>query len=259
MWRGLHGRARFAELLARAGEPERPHAARYGSERVRGGQRVRRRRRRRGRHRSRRSARGGSRSRSRSGRGPVAAPRSRRWPASCARALGGAVYAEDERPLEEHVLRGAESRAAGRWRWPSPAPRGWWRRAWPRCRASSEVLLGGVIAYADEVKRDLLGVPAETLWLRTAPSRPRPPRAMVGGRAARRSAPTSGVAVTGIDGPGRRQRGQAGRARATSTSRRPRASARTAWSSRARATPCASGLRRRPCSSCGWVRSGTIL
>ena len=112
--------------------------------------------------RSRRSARGGSRSRSRSARGPVAAPRSRRWPASCASALGGAVYAEDERPLEEHVFEALRAR-------------GWTVAVAESCTAGlvaarlaevpgiSEVLLGGVIAYADEVKRDLLGVPAETL------------------------------------------------------------------------------------------------
>jgi PncC family amidohydrolase len=76
--------------------------------------------------------------------------------------LGGAIYAEDERPLAEHVLallrqRGlrvavAESCTAG-----LVAAR------LTDIPGSSDALLGGVIAYADDVKRELLGVPAALL------------------------------------------------------------------------------------------------
>ena len=57
-----------------------------------------------------------------------------------------------------------------------------------------------MIAYADEVKRDLLGVPARR-WSRTARVSAETAEAMAAG--ARRAAGADvGVAVTGIAGPG---------------------------------------------------------
>jgi len=65
---------------------------------------------------------------------------------------------------------------------------------------SSDVFLGGVIAYANPVKRDLLGVPAELLSAEGAVSEP-VARAMAEG--ARRLCGSSwAVAISGIAGPG---------------------------------------------------------
>ena len=113
--------------------------------------------------------------------------------------LGEAIYSEDESPLSEHVLvllRGlglhlavAESCTAG-----LVAAR------LADIPGSSDVLLGGVIAYADEVKRDLLGVPAALLAEYGAVSA-EVARAMAEGTRAATGADV-GVAVTGVAGPG---------------------------------------------------------
>jgi nicotinamide-nucleotide amidase len=113
--------------------------------------------------------------------------------------LGEAIYSEDESPLSEHVLvllRGlglhlavAESCTAG-----LVAAR------LADIPGSSDVLLGGVIAYADEVKRDLLGVPAALLAEYGAVSA-EVARAMAEGARAATGADV-GVAVTGVAGPG---------------------------------------------------------
>ena len=76
---------------------------------------------------------------------------------------------------------------------------------------SSDVLLGGVIAYADDVKRELLGVPAALLAEYGAVSA-EVARAMAEGARAATGAEV-GIAVTGVAGPGGGQRAQAGRAR----------------------------------------------
>ena len=49
--------------------------------------------------------------------------------------LGEAIYAEDERPLSEHVLDAAARRAACTWPWPSRALRASSPRGWPTSRA----------------------------------------------------------------------------------------------------------------------------
>jgi nicotinamide-nucleotide amidase len=65
---------------------------------------------------------------------------------------------------------------------------------------SSDVFLGGVIAYDNALKRDLLGVPDSVLTEHGAVSEPAA-RAMAEG-AAKRFAVRAAVAVTGIAGPG---------------------------------------------------------
>ena len=65
---------------------------------------------------------------------------------------------------------------------------------------SSRVVLGGVVAYADEVKRGLLGVDETLLAAHGAVSEP-VARALASGARARLGA-TWGIGVTGIAGPG---------------------------------------------------------
>jgi len=65
---------------------------------------------------------------------------------------------------------------------------------------ASDVFVGGVVAYANGVKTDLLDVPAATLETHGAVSE-EAVRAMVEG-VQRRFAADAGVAVTGIAGPG---------------------------------------------------------
>jgi nicotinamide-nucleotide amidase len=113
--------------------------------------------------------------------------------------LGDAVYAEDERPLAEHVLAAmrehglhiavAESCTAGLV-----------GAALASIPGSSDVLLGGVIAYANEVKQQLLGVPAELLAEFGAVSA-ECARAMAAGARAATGAEVA-VSVTGVAGPG---------------------------------------------------------
>ena len=44
------------------------------------------------------------------------------------------------------------------WAWRSPAAAGCWRRGSPTCRAPREYMAGGVVAYSNEAKAELLGV-----------------------------------------------------------------------------------------------------
>lgn len=69
-----------------------------------------------------------------------------------------------------------------------------------RIAGASDVLLGGIVAYADAVKEQALGVPAETLHEHGAVS-PQAAAAMARGVRERLGADV-GVAVTGISGPG---------------------------------------------------------
>ena len=89
---------------------------------------------------------------------------------------------------------------------------------------SSAVFLGGIVAYANEVKESLLGVPAEVLAAYGAVSA-ETAVAMAHGARERLGADLA-VSVTGIAGPGGGTPGEAGRAR-PSLRRRPRRRALT--------------------------------
>jgi nicotinamide-nucleotide amidase len=65
---------------------------------------------------------------------------------------------------------------------------------------SSSVVLGGVIAYSNEVKRDLLGVQSETLDAHGAVSEPVAVEMAAGAR--RQIGAEIGIAITGVAGPG---------------------------------------------------------
>jgi nicotinamide-nucleotide amidase len=65
---------------------------------------------------------------------------------------------------------------------------------------SSSVVLGGVIAYSNEVKRDLLGVRPDTLEAHGAVSEPVAVQMAAGAR--RSTGAEIGIAITGVAGPG---------------------------------------------------------
>jgi nicotinamide-nucleotide amidase len=113
--------------------------------------------------------------------------------------LGEAIYAEDERPLSEHVLellRGRGLRLAVA----ESCTAGLVAARLADIPGSSDVLLGGVIAYADDVKRELLGVPAGLLAEHGAVSAEVAEAMAQGARAA--TGAEVGIAVTGVAGPG---------------------------------------------------------
>jgi nicotinamide-nucleotide amidase len=113
--------------------------------------------------------------------------------------LGDAIYAEDERPLPEHVLevlRGQGLRLAVG----ESCTAGMVAARLADIPGSSDVLLGGVIAYADSVKRALLGVPGELLDEYGAVSAEVAQAMAAGARAA--TGAEVGIAVTGVAGPG---------------------------------------------------------
>lgn len=77
---------------------------------------------------------------------------------------------------------------------------GWLGQRITAVAGSSEVYPGGVVAYADAVKQDLLDVPADLLAAHGAVSEP-VARAMARG-ARRRFGASYGLAITGVAGPG---------------------------------------------------------
>jgi nicotinamide-nucleotide amidase len=113
--------------------------------------------------------------------------------------LGDAVYAEDERPLEAHVVEAL--RAAGlTLAVAESCTAGLVAARVAEIPGASDVLVGGVVAYADTVKRALLGVPDELLATHGAVSAECAAAMAAGAR--RATGADVAVAVTGIAGPG---------------------------------------------------------
>ena len=113
--------------------------------------------------------------------------------------LGPAVYARDERQLEVHLIDALRAR-------------GWRVATAESCTAglvaariteipgSSDVLAGGIVAYANDIKRALLDVPVSLLDAHGAVSAECAEAMAQGAR--RRLGTDAAVAVTGIAGPG---------------------------------------------------------
>ena len=117
---------------------------------------------------------------------------------------------------------------------------------------SSDVVLGGVVAYANEVKRAELGVPAELLATHGAVSA-EVAAAMARGARERLGADVA-VSVTGVAGPGRRHAGEAGRPRLP-----PRGEARTAASGGSSASPATAPRSAPARSSARSISCGGLL
>jgi nicotinamide-nucleotide amidase len=113
--------------------------------------------------------------------------------------LGDAVFAEDERPLSEHVLEILRERGL-RLAVAESCTAGLVGARLADIPGSSDVLLGGVIAYANSVKQALLDVPAELIAEFGAVSE-ECARAMAAGARTATGAEV-GIAVTGVAGPG---------------------------------------------------------
>ena len=141
------------------------------------------------------------------------ATRRRRSPTRCARGS----RERHERQLfsldgETIDAAGGEAAArAGGWAWPSPAAAACWRRGSPTCRAPPPTWRGGVVAYSNEAKAELLGVDPALIEAKGAVS-PEVAEAMAIGALERFGADVA-VSITGIAGPDGGTRGEAGRLR----------------------------------------------
>ena len=113
--------------------------------------------------------------------------------------LGEYLFAEDERPVEELVLAACLKRGLSLATAES-CTGGLVAARLTSVPGSSDAFLGGVVAYADEVKREELGVSDELLARHGAVSA-EVAAAMAAGARARLGADVA-VAVTGIAGPG---------------------------------------------------------
>jgi nicotinamide-nucleotide amidase len=113
--------------------------------------------------------------------------------------LGTYLFAEDERAVEE-ILLGLCRTLGVSLATAESCTGGLVASRLTAVPGASDVFLGGVIAYADEVKRDTLGVPADVLSTQGAVSA-EAAAAMAHGVRARLGADV-GLAVTGIAGPG---------------------------------------------------------
>jgi len=113
--------------------------------------------------------------------------------------LGPLVYAEGEESLEEVV--GRLLRERGRTLAVAESCTGGLiAERITRVAGSSDYFVGGVVAYANSAKRELLGVPAELLDRHGAVSEPAAKAMAEGVRARLRS--DFGIGTTGISGPG---------------------------------------------------------
>ncbi len=109
------------------------------------------------------------------------------------------LFSRDERPIEEHVL--ALCRARGLTLSTAESETGGLVAArLTSIPGASDVFVGSVVAYANEVKEAALGVPAELLELHGAVSAEVAEAMAVGAR--QRLGSDVAVAVTGIAGPG---------------------------------------------------------
>ena len=109
------------------------------------------------------------------------------------------LFARDERPIEDHVL--ALCRARGlTLATAESCTGGLIAERLTRVPGSSDVFLGGIVAYANEVKVRQLGVPADLIELHGAVS-PEVAAAMASGVRERLGADVA-VADTGVAGPG---------------------------------------------------------
>jgi nicotinamide-nucleotide amidase len=113
--------------------------------------------------------------------------------------LAADVFSEDERPLEELVLDAARARSATIATGES-CTAGLVAARLTDIAGSSDVVVGGVVAYANEVKQALLGVPGALLERHGAVSAECAEAMARGAIAATGS--TVGISTTGIAGPG---------------------------------------------------------
>jgi nicotinamide-nucleotide amidase len=130
---------------------------------------------------------------------PESAAEAERLAAGLRDGVGPYLFAEDERPVEELVLvacreHGVSLAAA------ESCTGGLVAARLTSVAGSSDVFRGGVVAYADDVKRAELGVPAELLQRHGAASA-EVAASMAAGARMRLEADVA-VAVTGIAGPG---------------------------------------------------------
>jgi nicotinamide-nucleotide amidase len=114
-------------------------------------------------------------------------------------ALGGSIFAEDDRPVEELVLDGAREEGLALAAAES-CTGGLVAARLTSVPGSSDVFRGGVVAYGDEVKRAQLGVSGETLAEHGAVSAETAAEMAFGAREALGA--DVAVSVTGIAGPG---------------------------------------------------------
>jgi nicotinamide-nucleotide amidase len=115
------------------------------------------------------------------------------------RELGRFLFAEDRRPVEEHVL--ALCRTHGlTLATAESCTGGMVGTRLTSVPGASDVYVGGVVSYSDDAKRSQLGVPERTIALHGAVS-PEVAAAMAAGARDRLGADVA-VAVTGIAGPG---------------------------------------------------------
>ena len=130
---------------------------------------------------------------------PAAATALAQLVASLHEQLGDAIFAEDERPLPEIVL-GALRERGLRIAVAESCTAGMVAARLADIPGSSDVLLGGVIAYANSLKRGLLGVTEELLAEHGAVSAECAQAMAAGTRAA--TGAEVGIAITGVAGPG---------------------------------------------------------
>jgi nicotinamide-nucleotide amidase len=130
---------------------------------------------------------------------PEAAPAAGRLEEELARELGPALYSRDGRGVDEIVAEALIARRETVATAESCTGGGLGARLTSR-PGSSAYVLGGVIAYANEVKRDVLGISEETLRLHGAVSA-ECAREMATG-ALRAIGSDWAVAITGVAGPG---------------------------------------------------------